>query len=217
MMASGGRLAALLLLAGVPVTGTAAEMFPFDGTWKEQGFLRLFSNTYVQNGRSVDVVSDGTVSLLWRPIESARSDNTRASWIWNVTEGVIPTDLTLKGGDDRNLAVYFVFVDPERATALNGKNVRRILREESARAVIYVWGGDHPVGARLPSPYSPRLRTQVLQTTATGRFRETVNVSHDYRTLFGSEPGTLVGLAISADSDDTRGRIVASVSDLTLN
>lgn len=142
MMASGRRLAVLLLFAGVPVTGAAAEIVPFDGTWKEQGFLRLFSNEYVQNGRSVDVVSDGTVSLLWRPVEGARSDSTRASWVWNVTEGVIPTDLTRKGGDDRNLAVYFVFVDADRATALDGKNARRVLREESAKAIIYVWGGD---------------------------------------------------------------------------
>lgn len=207
----------MILLAVQPLTVMAAEPVPFDGSWKEQGFLRLFSNDYIQRGAQVDIVSDGTVSLLWRPVDATYRDTTRATWTWSVSEGVIPTDLRTKGGDDRNLAVYFIFVDPARADALDGKSARRILSEDSARAIIYVWGGEHPAGARLASPYSPRMGTQILQTATTGRFAESVNLAQDYRSLFGSEPGALIGMALSADSDDTDGRIVASVSNLALN
>lgn len=210
------NLAFAALIAALPSLGAAAEIVPFDGSWKEQGFLRLFSNDYFQRGGQLDVVSDGTVSLLWRPLDRSQRSAQAASWAWRVQEGVTPTDLTFKGGDDRNLAVYFVFVDPDRAEALAGGSARRILREGSARALIYVWGGQHDRGAILLSPYSSQLRTKVLRGSGAGAHQETVDLVADYRAAFGGSPGTLVGLAVSADSDDTEGKIVASISNLIL-
>lgn len=206
-----------VLLALQPGLGFAEALVEFDGSWKEQGFLRLFSNDYVQRGGQLDVISDGTVSLLWRPVDQSERSAEAASWAWRVEEGVPATDLTVKGGDDRNLSVYFVFVDPDRADALAGRSARRILREESARALIYVWGGAHEVGSILPSPYSARLRTKVLRAADVGEFKENVNLLQDFRKAFGAEPGALVGIAVSADSDDTNGRIVAAITDLHLD
>lgn len=203
-------------LALQPGLGSAETVVEFDGSWKEQGFLRIFSNDYVQRGRQLDVISDGTVSLLWRPVDQSERDAVEASWAWLVQEGVTATDLTVKGSDDRNLSIYFVFVDEARADALSGGNARRILREDSARALIYVWGGAHEAGSILPSPYSPRLRTKVLRASGSGEHRESVDLARDFQVAFGYEPGALIGLAVSADSDDTDGRIVASVADLVL-
>ncbi len=205
---------ALALLGLAPAS--AMEVILFDGSWEEQGFFRLFSNEYAQRGRQLDVVSDGSVSLLWRSVGEASRFASSASWFWSVGEGVSATDLTIKGGDDRNLALYFVFADRDRAAALEGKSARRILNEESARALIYVWGGAHQTGAVLASPYSPRLRIKVLRSAETGQFRERVDFLRDFRSAFRREPGVLIGIAVLADSDDTNGRIVASVSDLHL-
>ena len=204
----------LALLGFAPTS--AMEVILFDGSWMEQGFLRTFSNEYAQRGRRLDVVSDGTASLLWHPVGKASRSASSAGWFWSVGEGVSATDLTIKGGDDRNLALYFVFVDRDRAAALEGKSARRILNEESARALIYVWGGAHQIGAVFPSPYSPQLRIKVLRSAETGQFRERVDFLHDFRSAFRREPGVLIGVAVLADSDDTNGRIVASVSDLHL-
>ncbi|MGY3436652.1 MULTISPECIES: DUF3047 domain-containing protein [unclassified Marinovum] len=189
---------------------------PFDANWKEQGFLRLFSNDYSLQGRKLGVTSDGTVSLLWRPVGEDARQTGGASWRWGVTNGVAATDLTRKGSDDRNLALYFIFVDPARAEALKTRSARAILREDSARALIYVWGGAHQRGNVLPSPYSPRLKTVVLRPSGTGDHRERVDLAKDFRRAFGTAPGALLGLAVSADSDDTKGRISGSISDLTL-
>ncbi len=133
-----------------------------------------------------------------------------------MSEGVAATDLTRKGGDDRNLALYFVFVDEATASDLNPSNARRLLRNKSTRALIYVWGGDHARGDMLPSPYHPGLRTKVLRTNADGTFAESVDLAADYRRAFGAQPGVLVGLGVSADSDDTDGRVRASIADLRL-
>ena len=210
-------IAALFLSLSFAVETNAEVAVPFDNSWREQGFLRLFTNDYSLRGSQLDVLSDGTVSLLWRPANEAMRSASSAEWVWRVREGVDPTDLTVKGNDDRNLSVYFVFVDSDRLEALQGRSARRVLSEDSARALIYVWGGEHEVGSMLPSPYSPRLRTKVLRSVGPGQFRESVDLESDYRAAFGEAPGVLVGLAVSADSDDTNGRIIASIGDLTLN
>ena len=207
----------LILSLNIALETRAEVPVPFDDTWREQGFLRLFTNDYSLRGRQLDILSDGTVSLLWRPATDAMQGASSAKWVWRVREGVIPTDLTAKGNDDRNLSVYFVFVDSDRLEALKGRSARRILKEDSARALIYVWGGKHEVGSMLPSPYSPRLRTKVLRSVEPGRFRESVDLGGDYRIAFREAPGVLIGLAVSADSDDTNGRIVASIGDLILD
>ena len=205
-----------LLAVGVCGAAVGAPV-AFDGGWKEQGFLRLWTNKYDFRGDRLDILSDGTVSLVWRPVEPSLRDAGTASWTWQVAEGVAATDLTRKGGDDRNLAVYFVFVDAETAAGLTRNTARSLLRNPKTRALVCVWGGDHQRGAVLASPYHPGLRTKVLRTEETGRASESVDLAADYRAAFGAEPGVLVGLAVSADSDDTGGRIRASIADLMLN
>lgn len=211
------RLFSLITASSIGLSAAHAAAVPFDGAWKEQGFLRLWTNDYSFRGRQLDIVSDGTVSLVWRPVEGALRDATRAMWRWRVTEGVTPTDLTRKGGDDRNLALYFVFVDESTAAGLSGGNARQLLGNPNTRALIYVWGGSHAQGAILPSPYHPGLRTKVLRTSGEGTFSESVDLAADYRRAFGSAPGVLVGLGISSDSDDTDGRVRASIAELQLN
>ena len=103
------RISLCLLAASVcAILGTSVKAevaIPFDGSWKEQGFLSLSTNDYVLRGRRLDVSSNGTVSLLWRPVDDAHRAAGRARWVWQVTEGVPATDLTVRGEDDRNLAV----------------------------------------------------------------------------------------------------------------
>lgn len=200
-------------------TGAAnpqGQNIAFNQSWKEQGFLRLFSNEYILNDRQLEIVSDGTVSILWRPVPIALSDVEQASWEWTVTSGVYPTDLTQRGGDDRNLALYFVFVDPETANGLNKTSARKLLRNPNAKALIYVWGGNHSRGELLQSPYSNALKSKILRIGQSGSFSESVNIDLDFTKAFGNAPKKLVGLAISADSDDTNGFIRASIRDLRL-
>lgn len=202
-----------LLLAPL---AAAASPVAFDSEWKEQGFFRFFSNEYTLRGDSMGIVSDGTVSVIWRPLDDTQADASQASWRWQVTQGVAPTDLTQRGGDDRNIALYFVFVDEETAKTLNRSSARRLLRNDSTRALVYVWGGEHARGTIMGSPYSTALRTKILRGSETGTFNESVDLKDDFRRAFGEEPGVLVGLAVTADSDDTDGLIEAQIGGIDL-
>ena len=208
-------LTAFAVTAIWAASATAAQI-SFDRSWKEQGFLRFFTNDYVLRGNRMDITSDGTVSIIWRPLEPSLGNAYQAAWQWQVAEGVGATDLTRKGGDDRNLAIYFVFVDEETAQSRSRNSVRRILRNSSTRALVYVWGGAHKKGALLPSPYSNKLRTKIQRTPGTGSFSEQVDLAADYRRAFGADPGVLIGVAITADSDDTGGKIEAAIANLNI-
>ncbi len=208
---------AAAFLTALAASPAGAAPLSFDEGWKEQGFLRLWTNDYAPDGTRLRITSDGTVSLFYRAMPRTLWQAKKARWQWMVEQSVIATDLARKGGDDRNLAVYFVFADEAVARRLSRASAARLMRHKGTRALIYVWGGSEPPGTILPSPYGKgRLKTVVQRPAGTGSFRESVDLIADYRRAFGQEPGVLVGVAISADSDDTAGRIRAEIRDLEL-
>lgn len=200
------------------VAPALAQNISFDRSWSEQRFSMLSSNDYGRSGTRLSIASDGTVSMIYRQLDpefwSARS----ASWDWSVQTSVPPTDLTQKGGDDRNISLYFVFMDQAEAEALKeNASIRSLLTAKTARVLMYVHGGNHQRGALLPSPYlGAQGKTKVVRPAGTGAFSEKANLLADFRKAFNEEPKALVGLAVSADSDDTETSIEAMVSNLEL-
>ena len=209
----------IALTAALFLAATTAGAGPVSfADWQEQRLSLFGSNDYTF-GQSLQMVSDGQVSIAWGRVPQGDWGATAASWTWNVTEGVPPTDLSRKGGDDRNLAVYFVFVPQDAAAELASADIRALLGRDDVRVLQYAWGGNNPTGSVLPSPYgTPGTGVTIpLRPAGTGTHSETVDLAADYARAFGGTPGALIGLAVSGDSDDTKSRIVASVSGLALN
>ena len=199
-----------LALAGM------AQAVPFSD-WTEQRFAMFSSNDWTQGTGSVGVTSDGTVSMLWTQMPPSDGATRSASWSWSVTQSVVPTALNQRGGDDRNLSLYFVFMPPEIAEANRSAGIRKLLSIEEARVLMYVWGGNHPRGSVVGSPYlGERGRTIALRAAGTGSFTERVDLAADFARAFGGEVTELVGMALSSDSDDTDGIVRAQLSDLVL-
>lgn len=206
-------------IAGMIMAGTAqAGPVAFDKSWSHQKFSLFSRNSYDFQGRSLAMSSDGSVSLIWRALPETEWPARNAKWDWAVETSVPGTDLRRKGGDDRNLSLYFVFLPEDQAKALKGSSVTKVLRNPAARVLVYVWGGSHKRGAVLSSPYlDNRGKTIVLRGAGKGSASEAVDLSRDYARAFGGAPGALVGLAVSGDSDDTDSQIRARLSALRLN
>ena len=206
-----------LIAALFTLTASNAVANPMTN-WTEQKFALFSSNDYTATETSVDVESTGTVSMLWTALAQSEWSTRRASWDWTVTKSVPPTDLTQKGGDDRNLSLYFVFMPEEIARDNQSASIRSLLAVEEARVLMYVFGGDHEIGDVLPSPYlGDRGRTVIRRAAGTGSYGETVNLATDYARAFGGDATALVGLALSADSDDTDSQISARLENLKLD
>lgn len=211
------RFAILALAATLTATTASASQIPFDGSWKHQKFSLFSGNDYTPRGSALDVSSDASVSLFYRALPETVWRSSGASWDWQVSQSVPPTNLALKGGDDRNLALYFVFLPQAEAERSRGKRVTRLLSSENVRVLVYVWGGAHARGAVLDSPYlGARGKTVVLRGAGTGQARESVDLAADFRRAFGGQATSLVGLAVSGDSDDTDTMIRARISSLIM-
>ena len=139
----------------------AAEQVTFSDSWNEQTFSLFSSNGFELNGDTLEISSDGTVSILWKSLPPLMWEANQANWDWVVKASVPPTDLTLKGGDDRNLSIYFLFLPEEYASKTAGK-LTELLRNEHARVLMYVWGGRHNPAEILPSPYLGGLGKSII-------------------------------------------------------
>lgn len=64
-----------------------------------------------------------------------------AYWMWSVEVGVPPTELSRKGGDDRNPSLYFIFAPQDVAVAVEGMGIRKLMENPDIRVLMYVWGG----------------------------------------------------------------------------
>lgn len=213
-----GALAAATLTLPIPAHAQGATSIAFDDAWRAVSFPRLAPTRYGLGGGTLSVAADASSSLIYRPVPEAARGVRMAGWDWAVSESVPATDLSRKGGDDRNLSLYFVFMERRAAEGLSpSTSPQRLLTSRSARTLIYVWGGNHPQGALLPSPYlRGRGVTVALRPAGTGSGRARVDLARDHQAAFGAPPEVLVGLAVSADSDDTDSRMRASLSNLVL-
>ncbi|WP_342078520.1 DUF3047 domain-containing protein [Yoonia sp. SS1-5] len=210
LMMSAAVLAATTLAA-------SAGPISFANGWQEQR-LSLFSSNDYSFGNNLSMVSDGSVSIAWTRVGQANWGANGASWSWTVEQSVPATSLAQKGGDDRNLSLYFVFVPEAIAPSLQGANIRSLLGNGDVRIIQYAWGGNHGRGQVIASPYGPAGQgvTIPLRQAGTGSHSENVDLAADYARAFGGQKGALVGLAVSGDSDDTSSVIRAAIGNLNL-
>ncbi len=206
----------LPLIAALAAPAASAGPVSFASGWQEQR-LQLFNSNDYTFGTQLGIASDGAVSLAWTRTPRAEWGARAAAWSWRVDESVPATDLSRRGGDDRNISIYFVFLPQAVAETMEGADIRQLNGDPNVRILQYVWGGSAARGARFASPYARGQGANViLRPAGTGAFSEDVDLAADFRAAFGSEPTALVGLAVSGDSDDTGTRIRASVAGLTL-
>lgn len=212
---SGLIIAAALMVLMTAQTGKlAAEEIAFSG-WTHQKFSVFGGNTWRQGGKELSVESNASVSLIWRAVPKTSWQAANASWNWSVDEAVPPTDLSQKGGDDRNLSFYVIFAPQNVAETTEGMGIRKLLENPDIRVLMYVWGGQHGRGDVVPSPYlGARGKTIVLRAAGHGQHSENVDLRADLNRVYGRSDLALIGVAVSADSDDTETRIMARMSNL---
>ena len=207
----------ILLSAALALATTTAQAgaVSFASGWKEQK-LTLFSSNDYSFGNSLSMTSNGSVSIAWTRVGQGDWGAEAESGNWAVSQSVPATDLSRKGGDDRNISVYFVFVPADVAPSLAGAGIRSLLGRDDVRVMQYAWGGNHGRGSIIKSPYGRGGVTIPLRQAGTGSVSESVNLAADYARAFGGTKGALIGLAVSGDSDDTNTVIKATVSNLNL-
>ncbi|MGE0682709.1 MAG: DUF3047 domain-containing protein [Candidatus Binatia bacterium] len=123
-------------------------------------------------------------------------------WRWRVTRLPPNANEAHKDTHDSAAGVYVIF---------DNQLLPRIIK--------YVWSTTLPVGARVQNPLYWRAKIVVLESGAAGLGewrQETVNVLHDYQTLFGESPARALGIGLATSSSFTRSIAEADYDDFTL-
>ena len=148
-------------------------------------------------------------------------------WRWKLAQPLVGADLRTKAGDDAALKVCALFDMPLDGLALTERALMRVARSVSgeplpAASLCYVWDATLPAGTLLPNAFSARVRYLVVngQETAPGSWvRHERLLAQDFRMAFGKEASgvpPLIAIAVGADSDNTAGRSLGYVGDVTL-
>lgn len=206
-----------------PAFAYVGDSLQADG-WGEVTFSRKVPNQFVRrDGGGIEVSSQDGVSLLKMPVMANIALEPTLSWRWRVMTPAPATDLSIKGDDDRSLAVYvaFPFV-PAEATVferIQRKIVEATLgKDVPGRLLVYVWGGLGERGDQVPSPHMGKAA--MMKILRPGKspthqwFEEKVDLAEDYRRAFSSDPPDPIYIAISADTDDTNSKAKGVVIDL---
>jgi hypothetical protein len=213
-----GLVAAPAVLPWVKPAG-AMTPISFAG-WQSWAFRGIRPTSYSISGSTLAINADQSSSVVYGVVPMAARRATSARWQWQVSRGVGPTNLAARGGDDRAIALHFVFVDADTAARFGDTtpSMSRLLGLRGGRTLIYVWGGNAARGTVLDSPYlRGRGKTVVLRSAGTGGWtNESVNLAADHQRAFGQSKDTLIAVGVSSDSDDTGAVNIATLRNLTL-
>ena len=187
-----------------------------------------FSVVELGGARVLKVEAEDSYGNLVHGLHVQLGERSTLSWRWRVDKLVEEADLKQRSGDDSpaKLCLFFAFDTSKlplgertklsMAQSLTGQDV-------PGETLCYVWDNKLPADTGITNAFTKRIRMIVLDTGSAklGQWvTQRRNVVVDYQRLFGDESGgkvpEVIGVAISADADNTHGRALAYFGDVTL-
>jgi hypothetical protein len=187
-----------------------------------------FSIVTQDGQRVLRVEAVASYGNLVHPLGDSAAGARQLSWRWRVDELVAGADLRRKEADDSPIKVCALFDLPMAALPFADRQLLRVARIGAGEilpsaSVCYVWDNQLAPGTVLDNAFTRRVRTLVLrgpETPLRGWVSEQRDVAADFLRLFGDEAKTvppLMGVAVGADADNTKGHSLAFVGPIMLD
>ena len=178
--------------------------------------------------RVLKVEADDSYGNLVHGLHAQVNERSTLAWRWRVDKLIDEADTKTRAGDDSpaKLCVFFAF---DRAKLPLGERTKLAIaasttgQEVPTETLCYVWDNKLPVDTGLPNAFTKRVRFIVLQS-GSARLAQWLpqrrNLVADYQRMFADESEgkvpEVVGIAVSADADNTHGKGLAYFGDITL-
>jgi Protein of unknown function (DUF3047) len=187
-----------------------------------------FTVVELDGSKVLKVESDDSYGNLAYALHATAGEHAMLGWRWRVDKLVENADIKVRSGDDAaaKMCVFFAF---DAAKLSLGERTRLSIASSTTGEVVptqtlcYVWDNKLAIDTGLINAFTKRIRFIVLQSgpSKLGQWVvEKRDVSVDYQRMFGDESEgkipELVGVAISADADNTHGHGLAYFGDITL-
>ena len=192
--------------------------------WEEIKFRGKAANIFTSCGEGcVKIDTNTSVSMIAREIDIDLEQAPILSWEWRIEKAATFSDLSIKGKDDRVVALYVAFPYNSEHSSFAEKLLRPFVelkrgRNAPGRIISYVWSGFGSRNQVIESPYlSPSGAIIILRNhlAKTGEWlRERVDVAADYHRIFGVKPDMANYILVSSDSDDTQTSNQASIRSI---
>ena len=206
---------------------TPPAAWHFAGLPRQRAPQTKFAVATVDGRRALRVEADSSYGNLVHPLPADAARPRHLAWSWKVERLNEAGDLRQRSGDDTSLKVCALFDMPLDKLSFMEQQKLRIARSLSsepvpAATICYVWDGKLPVGTDLVNAFTSRQRYVVLKSgpAQVGQWlRERRDIEADFRRLFGAESAEmppLAAVASGADADNTKGRSLAYVGEITL-
>lgn len=215
-------LCAMLLVLIAPASAEIDQLMEEQG-WEEITFDDYIPNDWSATGEGVQVRSDGSVSIIYRPVQAQLADMPVLRWRWRSDTPSTPSDLTVDEGEDRILSLIVAFpYEPKRATFSESlfRKLAVAMRgpEVPGRTLSYVWGGDKPRGSLVQNRRRRNVSaTRILRTADDAVdvwHEEAIDITADFREIFGWSPPNPTHIGLSADSDDSGVPFTAEAAEI---
>ena len=168
--------------------------------------------------------ADGSASMLRRQVRVPPDELGKVRFSWMVPELIAEADMARRDAEDAPVRLVLAFDgDRSRLSARNAmlsELARALTGEEMPYATLmYVWSNHRAPGEMIINPRTDRIRKLVVQSGAAGLHQWLEyerDVRADFKRVFGEEPGTLIGVAIMTDADNTHSRARAWYGPVSL-
>ncbi|MEP7102376.1 MAG: DUF3047 domain-containing protein [Burkholderiales bacterium] len=187
-----------------------------------------FSIVEFGGARVLKVEADESYGNLVHAMHVQVSERSTLAWRWRVDKLIDEADIKTRGGDDSpaKLCVFFAF---DAAKLSLGERTKLAIAHSTTgqdvptETLCYVWDNKLPIDTGIPNAFTKRIRFIVLESGASKLAQwvpQRRNLVADYQRMFGDESEgkvpEVVGVAVSADADNTHGHGLAYFGDITL-
>ena len=211
--------------AQTPLRFTAQDKAKWE-TVALPGKLRTAFRLDKHQGRSsTRADAERSASMLRQKLRIPPEQLGRLTFEWQVDQLIADADMHHRETEDSPVRVILAFDgDRQKFSAKNAmlsELSRALTGEEMPYATLmYVWGNHDPVESVIINPRTDRVRKMVVESGAQGlrqwRHYER-QIRQDFEKAFGEAPGTLIGVAIMTDADNTQGSARAWYGDIRLD
>ncbi|MES2991132.1 MAG: DUF3047 domain-containing protein [Pseudomonadota bacterium] len=187
-----------------------------------------FSVVEMGGAKVLRVTAEDSYGNLVHAMKVKVSDQATLSWRWRVDKLIDEADLKVRSGEDAAAKVCVSFGFDAAKLPLGERAKLSLARSSTGEDVptetlCYVWDNKIAANTDVVSAFTKRIRFMVLQS-GSGKLGQWVtekrNLAADHQRMFKDESEgnvpDVVAVAVGADADNTHGKGLAYVGDLSL-
>lgn len=152
-------------------------------------------------GRVVEAQSSDGAGGIGRSLSVDPQKYPILNWSWKIADTISGSSLSHKSGDDFPVRVMISFKSDSASRGGLKDNI-----------LSYVWATTEPVGSVAINPIHSNIQTYVAVSGNKRRgdwIELSRNLVDDYRTAFSEKPGTITGVVLMTDTDNTGSKALA--------